>query len=288
MKRIKLYEEFSSYQDDLISEKLYQELLESGVILEVDSNDIDDEDREEGSKDDKDPDYDPMFGRKLTSGEKRILNRGLQLSTTPMMAACYLRAMGSVDKDNDKYIKNIQSGEDDEEIRKKLNILNFATPNGKWTYADLADAVGMDSSFTFQWLVGKFISLINGGDSYRGAVIAPKQMNAFKEFHKLSVIQVGQIAGEALQDYKISHKNRDNAETSNADAATKRVVTKAKMKVLAMNALDLARAWRKNHSDVKHAIEKGVQGIATENGVKVELVKRALDDYMRTSGSKLY
>lgn len=226
---------------------------------------------------------DTMFedDENLTSGEKRALTRGYELTTEPQFAAAYLRAMGMIEEDPNKFIANIINGDDD-----TLDIKDFAEAGGKYTADGLADAMGMASTMTFQRISNKFKNLIDGiGDTEREKIY-PKILSAYEKFKKLNVHQIGEIAGDNLQQKDFS-KNRDNAEAKSATSAQGRVDAKKETEEIGRSAYTLAKSLRK-HFDLKKSQEQAINKIAQSKNIKGEVVKMALAKYIKDFDVKLF
>lgn len=156
----------------------------------------------------------------LTSGEKAALARDAQILSKPQLAALYLRALGAIDENVDKYMPLIIYANEDNDT-KIPNILDFADDKKHWTSAAFADAIGLNSDYTVSRTVGKFKNMLSGVGHSEQDVLYPKVIKAFDEFHNMDVHMVGQLAGECLQSSENSTV-RDLVAKRNDELSSKR------------------------------------------------------------------
>lgn len=253
MNHILLFESYSQLNEEAIIESAFQLFLEA----------------EQESKDMEDVNYDS-----LSSGDKAALTRGDKLTTKAQFAAAYLRALGQVDGSPNKFMSDVINADDE-----ALDIKDFADEKGKWTNVALADAFGMDSIRTFNYAVSKFRNMIDRVGETENNVLYPKIMSAYEEFKKLSVNNVGQIAGDSLQN-KTYTKNREAHEQSLASGVQSRADSKKTQEAIGRDTYALAKTL-KAHFNSKKSVEHAINKIAQTKEIKTDLVKKYFDAYIK-------
>lgn len=216
--------------ENKLLEKIWQEWLSEHADNNYVFEELDASLFEEDIEDEDDISY-----HKLTSGEKAALARDQQILSEPQLAAIYLKTLGIIENDPNKFMKLIQ-GENG-------NILDFADEKGKWTNAALADAIGLNSDYTVSRTIGKFKNIITGVGHIEQDVLYPKIIKAYEKFKKMNLNEIGIIAGKALQS-KENSTARDMAEIRNKTIAQTKLQKKKEIEKFYEQVYDLEKKLR--------------------------------------------
>jgi hypothetical protein len=226
MRKIKLFENFSAeeYEVDKVYEKwvsenkdLVSSLLESINEQEKGEDPEEDDDDEEEGSDGNQNTNDWLSDDELTPGERRALDRELQVVSKEQLAALYLKALGKYEFGDSE--KKGRGGSVAERVLQDTYVTNIPNIEGfcseDWRSgklyigpAGLSDAIGLESKTTLTRTVNKFYLLLSQGSGSYEEVVYPKIIDAFNYFKDKKVDVIQSIAAEAIQDPATSTTHR--------------------------------------------------------------------------------
>lgn len=222
-----------------------------------------------------------------TRGERAALTRGDEILSDEQLAAIYLKAKGAVEEDPNKYIPLIVMTDEDWEEKgapniKKPNILDFADPNGKWSNAAFADAIGVPSDYTISRTEGKFKNIITGVGSLEQDVLYPKLIKAYEKFKDMGPHQIGQLAGISLMQ-STNSVARDLVANRNIELGTKR---EEKTKILEkiyrqIYQLDHKLRGAFPNKTKAQVLEIAIEKVAKENGLNSFQLKQGYVKFVK-------
>lgn len=259
-RKIKLFEDFSI---ELLVNKVYKEMMqdflyESAIVSTDAEEDLQSE---------------------LTSGEKAAFARDFQILTPEQLAAIYLRALGKVEGDTEKYLVMIPGID---------QFGNDSSVSGafKITLPAFSDAIGLDSFTTAIRTTKKFVNLLNGITDDSSESIYPKLIKAFNKYQGKSPSELAGIAANAIQDSSFT-QNRDKAMDALDRAAEQRKIGKESKLKTGMKVFTLINSLRSASpifSDIKKAQRSAISKIASEINQDQEMIKIAYMEYLKSKG----
>ena len=261
MKRLKLFESYTSDYEMELVDHLYEKLERTRSLYEA-----------EYRFEEEEPE--------MSAGEKRAFDRDLQVISRPQLAAIYLKALGRSEGEEGAYLVMIDGIKDFGEFDPNTRAFTITNPA-------FADAIGLKSVSTITRTVNKFVNLIDGVGETQQEVIYPKVISAYDYFSTKTPVQISTMAAEAIQDANEYTLNRDKAEVSKEKSSVIRAEKQKEEDLIGGKIFSLINAL-KSSSDVfkepGRAQKLAIRKISTETEKPEDKIKEYYRKYLISRG----